>query len=83
MPGSTTLSRHASATFLDHTDAERLLAVVNELARMTVDTPNRLSDAQVAALCGPSMSGRAELAAWLTGLSGTVSEQQHHGLGHA
>lgn len=83
MPGSTTLSRHASATFLDHTDAERLLAVVNELARMTVDTPNRLSDAQVAALCGTAMSGRAELAAWLTGLSAMVSEQQHHGLGHA
>ncbi|MFC5663426.1 hypothetical protein ACFP3U_10600 [Kitasatospora misakiensis] len=65
MPGSLTISHHEAAASLDHTDAVRLAGVLDELAYLLeIPGPNRINDAQLAALCEGRTADRAELADW-------------------
>ncbi|MFB8237730.1 hypothetical protein ACFC58_14370 [Kitasatospora purpeofusca] len=65
MPGSLTIGHHEAAASLDHTDAVRLATVLDELAYLLeIPGPNRINDAQVAALCEGMPADRAELARW-------------------
>lgn len=73
MPGSVTISHHHEAVMIDHTDAERLAAVLDEAARLLDATgPNRLTDAQVAALCQGDVHRREELSHWVRMLAREV-----------
>ncbi|MCD0483718.1 hypothetical protein [Streptacidiphilus sp. ASG 303] len=75
MPGSVTISRHHEAVMVDHTDAQRLAAVLGEVARLLEEAgPDRLTDAQVAALCGGQPHHREELDRWIRALAGDL----HH-----
>ncbi|MFB6888663.1 hypothetical protein ACFCX4_05020 [Kitasatospora sp. NPDC056327] len=70
MPGSLTISHHGAAASLDHTDAVRLATVLDELAYLlTIPGPNRINEAQVAALCEGRTPDRAELADWSRALA--------------
>lgn len=84
MPGSVTASHHTHTAAIAHSDAERLVAVLAEMARM-VDTtgPERLVDIQLAALRGDHSQDRAELATWMHQMATELGAQLHHGLGHA
>lgn len=84
MPGSVTASHHPHAAAVGHADAERLVAVLAELGRM-IDTtgPERLDDAQLAALRGDHSQDRAEMSAWMHQVATDLGAQLHHGLGHA
>ncbi|MER7516415.1 hypothetical protein [Streptomyces sp. NPDC126499] len=66
MPGSTTLGPGHGVDAIDHPDAQRLTSVMRELHRLlTAPGPDRMTDAQVAALCGGGAAGRAEFTAWV------------------
>ncbi|MFF8771329.1 hypothetical protein [Kitasatospora sp. NPDC015120] len=70
MPGSLTISHHETAATLDHVDAVRLAAVLDELAYLLgIPGPNRINDAQLAALCEGRAPDRADLARWSRGLA--------------
>ncbi|WP_436772550.1 hypothetical protein [Yinghuangia sp. YIM S09857] len=84
MPGSVTASHHSHAAAVGHADAERLVAVLAELGRMIETTgPERLDDAQLAALRGDHAQDRTGMSAWTRQVAAELSSQLHHGLGHA
>ncbi|TXS57058.1 hypothetical protein [Streptomyces sp. t39] len=66
MPGSTTLGPGHGADAIDHPDATRLAALTGALHRLlSEDGPNRITDAQAAALCGGGAREREEFTAWM------------------
>ncbi|MFJ8074582.1 hypothetical protein ACIQ7Q_11780 [Streptomyces sp. NPDC096176] len=66
MPGSTTLKAGHGVDPIEHTDAVRLASVLRELnGLLTVDEPNRLTDAQVSALRAGHGHDRQEFGVWL------------------
>ncbi|MEU0369231.1 hypothetical protein ABZ070_03030 [Streptomyces sp. NPDC006283] len=66
MPGSTTLKAGHGVDPIEHTDAVRLASVLRELnGLLTEDEPNRLTDAQVRALCAGQEHDRQEFGVWL------------------
>ncbi|MEV7783275.1 hypothetical protein [Kitasatospora sp. NPDC088351] len=70
MPGSLTISHHEAAVTLDHSDAKRLAAVLDELAYLLeIPGPNRLNDTQLGALCEGRTPDRAELSHWSRGIA--------------
>ncbi|TQK51647.1 hypothetical protein FBY35_2058 [Streptomyces sp. SLBN-118] len=70
MPGSTTLKAGHGVDPVEHTDAVRLASVLSELnALLTVEGPNRLSDAQVSALCGGQAHHRQEFGEFIARLA--------------
>ncbi|MGF1431303.1 hypothetical protein [Kitasatospora sp. LaBMicrA B282] len=70
MPGSVTIGHHEAAATVEHTDAERLALLLDELGHLAaVSGPNRLSDAQLTALCAGRTVNRDELARWCRGLA--------------
>jgi hypothetical protein len=78
MPGSVTIGHTETAAMVEHTDAERLSVLLDELGHLlAMEGPNRLTDEQVAALCaGTGMpQRRAELAHWCRGLSAQLHER--------
>lgn len=66
MPGSTTIGGGHGVDAIEHTDAVRLAGVLREMSGLlTVDGPNRLTDAQVSALCGGQVQHRKEFGEWI------------------
>ncbi|MFI8960659.1 hypothetical protein ACIGO8_00985 [Streptomyces sp. NPDC053493] len=66
MPGSTTLGPGHGVDAIEHTDAQRMTGVMRELHRLLTATgPERITDAQAAALCGGEAGARGELTAWV------------------
>ncbi|WP_426366327.1 hypothetical protein [Streptomyces sp. E-08] len=66
MPGSTTLGPGHGVDAIEHTDALRTLSLMKELHRLlTAPGPDRLSDAQAAALGGGEGRTREEFTAWV------------------
>ncbi|MGW1894242.1 hypothetical protein ACWCP6_28965 [Streptomyces sp. NPDC002004] len=66
MPGSTFLGHAHGADAIEHGDAVRLAGVLHEMAALlAMSGPNRLTDAQVGALCGGRMHDREEFTAWV------------------
>ncbi|MFI9328228.1 hypothetical protein ACIGZJ_11870 [Kitasatospora sp. NPDC052868] len=73
MPGSSTISHHEATVALDHMDAKRLATVLDELAYLLeIPGPNRINDAQLAALCEGRAPDRAELSRWSRALAGEL-----------
>ncbi|MEU3921479.1 hypothetical protein [Streptomyces sp. NPDC029004] len=76
MPGSTTLKAGHGVDPVEHTDAVRLAAVLRELSGLlTVEGPNRLTDAQVSALCGGQVHHRQEFGDWVARLARELSQK--------
>ncbi|MCX4587598.1 hypothetical protein [Streptomyces sp. NBC_01481] len=76
MPGSTTLKAGHGVDPIEHTDAVRLASVLRELSGLlTVDGPNRLTDAQVSALCGGQVQHRQEFTEWVDRLARELSRR--------
>jgi hypothetical protein len=73
MPGSTTIGRTERLVMLSHHDAERLAEVMDRLAvRLAADDADRLTDPQVAELCGGDASVRGEYARWAADLGAFI-----------
>ncbi|MDH6576710.1 hypothetical protein [Kitasatospora sp. MAP5-34] len=70
MPGSVTISHTDALVMLSHADAERLTTMMREISHL-LDTrgPDRLTDAQVSALCEGKVQHRDELTQWASELS--------------
>jgi hypothetical protein len=67
MPGSTTIGRTERLVMLSHHDAERLAEIMAHLSDMlAADDADRITDPQVAKLCGGDASMRSEYARWAT-----------------
>ncbi|GAA2813609.1 hypothetical protein RMN57_18010 [Kitasatospora sp. CM 4170] len=65
MPGSLTISHHEASVAMEHIDAKRLATMLEELAYLLeIPGPNRINDAQLAALCEGRAPDRAELVHW-------------------
>ncbi|MGW7448271.1 hypothetical protein [Kitasatospora sp. NPDC054795] len=76
MPGSLTISHHATAVTLDHADAERLATVLADLAYLLeIPGSNRLSDDQLAVLCEGRSPDRADLVHWCASLARGLKAQ--------
>ncbi|WP_035841351.1 hypothetical protein [Kitasatospora azatica] len=76
MPGSVTIGHIETAAMVEHTDAERLAVLLDELGHLlAMDGPNRLTDEQVAALCAGRAQQRSELAHWCRGLAAQLHEK--------
>lgn len=76
MPGSTTLGAGHGVDSIEHTDAVRLASLLREMsALMTVDGPNRLTDAQVSALCGGEVHHRQEFGEWVARVAKDLSRK--------
>ncbi|MFJ9519784.1 hypothetical protein ACIRPK_16155 [Kitasatospora sp. NPDC101801] len=74
MPGSMAISHTDALVMLSHTDAQRLATVLREMSALLAQPGgNRLSDAQVEALCEGRL-GRDELAEWSRRLSGYLTD---------
>ncbi|MGW2558136.1 hypothetical protein ACWCXB_02595 [Streptomyces sp. NPDC001514] len=66
MPGSTTLGAGHGVDAIDHLDAQRMASVMKEMHRLlTMTGPNRITDPQVAALCGGESHHRDEFTDWV------------------
>ncbi|MEU2158662.1 hypothetical protein ABZ532_27250 [Streptomyces sp. NPDC019396] len=66
MPGSTTLGPGHGVDAIDHVDARRLASVMRDLHRLLDEAgPHRLTDPQVAALCGAQAHSREEFTGWV------------------
>ncbi|WP_406062493.1 hypothetical protein OG462_30460 [Streptomyces sp. NBC_01077] len=66
MPGSTTLGPGHGVDAIEHLDALRMMSLMKELHRLlTVPGPDRITDAQAAALSGGEDHPREEFTAWL------------------
>ncbi|MFE6786938.1 hypothetical protein ACFVFF_32215 [Streptomyces sp. NPDC057680] len=66
MPGSTTLGPGHGVDAIEHLDALRMMSLMKELhGLLTGSGPDRITDAQAAALSGGEARSREELAAWL------------------
>ncbi|MFI6446329.1 hypothetical protein [Kitasatospora sp. NPDC050543] len=76
MPGSVTISHHEMAVMLSHDDAKRLATVLDEIAYLLeIPGPDRLSDAQVTALCEGRAQQRGELSQWTRGMAAELKER--------
>ncbi|SEL92441.1 hypothetical protein [Streptacidiphilus jiangxiensis] len=65
MPGSTTIGRTERLVMLSHHDAERLAETMRRLSEMlAADDADRMTDPQVAKLCGGDAAMRGEYAHW-------------------
>ncbi|MER5639914.1 hypothetical protein ABT095_23570 [Kitasatospora sp. NPDC002227] len=65
MPGSVTISHTDALVMLSHADADRLATTLLELSALMADPGgDRITDAQLAALCGSKPCERIELAEW-------------------
>ncbi|GAA2231814.1 MULTISPECIES: hypothetical protein [Kitasatospora] len=70
MPGSMTIGHTDALVMLSHADAERLSTTLREVSHLLeVHSPDRLTDAQVAALCEGQLHHREELAGWCRSVS--------------
>ncbi|WP_405998301.1 hypothetical protein [Streptomyces sp. NBC_00829] len=66
MPGSTTLGPGHGVDPIEHSDAVRLASVLREMSGLlAMDGPNRLTDAQVSALCAGQAHHRQEFGEWV------------------
>ncbi|MFJ3580797.1 hypothetical protein ACIPPS_00955 [Streptomyces sp. NPDC090127] len=66
MPGSTTLGPGHGVDAIEHLDALRMTSLMKELQRLlTVPGPERLTDAQVAALCAGEDHPREAFTDWV------------------
>ncbi|WP_338673128.1 hypothetical protein V1460_08585 [Streptomyces sp. SCSIO 30461] len=66
MPGSTTLGSGHGVDAIDHADARRLASLMRDLYRLLDGAgPHRLTDPQVAALCGAQPHSRDEFTGWV------------------
>ncbi|MER7623977.1 hypothetical protein [Streptomyces sp. NPDC126503] len=75
MPGSTTLGPGHGVDAIDHPDAQRLASVMRELYGLLTSTgPDRMTDAQVAAVSGGVAQDRAEFTAWVERVVGRLEE---------
>ncbi|MEU0394385.1 hypothetical protein ABZ208_16685 [Streptomyces sp. NPDC006208] len=75
MPGSTTLGPGHGVDVIDHPDAQRLASVMRELHRLLdMAGPNRITEAQVAALCGGEAHHREEFTRWVDGAARRLEE---------
>ncbi|WP_432247769.1 hypothetical protein ACRAR1_07640 [Streptomyces sanyensis] len=73
MPGSTTLGPGHGVDSVEHEDARRLAHLARRLhALLESEGPERLSDAQAAALGGDDHSSREELTAWTERVAGVL-----------
>lgn len=76
MPGSTTLGPGHGVDSIEHTDAVRLTSVLREMsALLAMDGPNRLTDAQVSALCGGQVHHRQEFSEWVARVARDLGRQ--------
>ncbi|WP_354641228.1 hypothetical protein [Kitasatospora camelliae] len=65
MPGSVTIGHTDALVMLSHDDARRLAAVLREMSGLLADAgPDRLTDAQVTALCEGKPRHRDEFTEW-------------------
>ncbi|MEY9846003.1 hypothetical protein [Streptacidiphilus sp. MAP5-3] len=65
MPGSTTIGRTERLVMLSHHDAERLADTMDRMAQLLAsDGADRITDAQVAKICGGDASMRADYGHW-------------------
>ncbi|GAA0675585.1 hypothetical protein GCM10010193_30740 [Kitasatospora atroaurantiaca] len=65
MPGSVTIGHTDALVMLSHDDAKRLSTVLREMSDLLGQSgPNRLSDAQVSALCEGKAHPRDEFTEW-------------------
>ncbi|MER8185643.1 hypothetical protein [Kitasatospora sp. NPDC094015] len=70
MPGSVTIGHAEALVALSHQDAERLSTVLRGMSSMMAASgADRLTDAQVTALCGGGPQDRAEFTRWCAELS--------------
>ncbi|MFH8580991.1 hypothetical protein OHB11_11930 [Streptomyces zaomyceticus] len=66
MPGSTTLGPGHGVDAVEHLDALRMMSLMKELSRLLTGTgPDRITDAQVAALCGGEAVRREDFTDWV------------------
>ncbi|MDH6118374.1 hypothetical protein [Kitasatospora sp. GAS204B] len=79
MPGSVTLGHTEAGATVDHTDAQRLAVLLDEMGHLlAMAGPNRLTDAQVGALCAGQSWDRDELARWCRGMAAQLHHDPHH-----
>ena len=65
MPGSVTIGHFHPTVTLGHDDSVRLATVLAQLSDLLeLSGPNRITDAQVSALCEGQVHHRAELTDW-------------------
>lgn len=66
MPGSTTIRPGHGVDGIEHLDALRMTSLMKELGRLLTATGSeRITDAQVAALCGGEAGRREDLTLWV------------------
>ncbi|GAB2736887.1 hypothetical protein [Kitasatospora kifunensis] len=76
MPGSVTIGHTEAVATVEHADAERLAVLLDEMGHLlAMAGPNRLSDAQVSALCGGQKHNRDELARWCRGMAAHLHQK--------
>jgi hypothetical protein len=70
MPGSVTISHTDALVMLSHVDAARLTTVLRRMSEL-LEKPgsDRLTESQVAALCGEKTADREEFTEWSRKLS--------------
>ncbi|MFE0735239.1 hypothetical protein [Streptomyces sp. NPDC058855] len=74
MPGSTTLGPGHGVDAIDHPDAQRLASVMRELYGLLTSTgPDRMTDAQVAAVSGGAQD-REAFTSWVESVTGRLEE---------
>ncbi|MEV4614183.1 hypothetical protein AB0K43_16535 [Kitasatospora sp. NPDC049258] len=70
MPGSVTIGHAEALVALSHADAERLATVLRGMSSMLAESgADRLTDAQVTALCPGRPQDRGEFTQWCRDLS--------------
>lgn len=75
MPGSTTLGPGHGVDAIEHSDAQRLASVMKELHRLLEAAgPDRITDPQVAALCGGEAHHREEFTDWVGRVAGQLEK---------
>ncbi|MFE3325516.1 hypothetical protein [Streptomyces sp. NPDC059176] len=78
MPGSTTLGPGHGVDAIEHPDAQRLAAVLREMHRLLgASGPDRITDPQVAALCGGEAHHREEFTQWVGQVAGRLEQATH------
>ncbi|MCX4745545.1 hypothetical protein OG455_08415 [Kitasatospora sp. NBC_01287] len=78
MPGSVTIGHTEAVATVEHADAQRLAVLLDEMGHLlAMAGPNRLTEAQVAALCEGRAVSRDELARWCRGLAAHLHEYEH------
>lgn len=76
MPGSTTLGPGHGVDTIEHTDAVRLASVLRQMSGLlAMQGPNRLTDAQVTALCEGQVHHRQEFSEWVARVARDLSEK--------